>query len=53
MLAPQPTAPAPAQPPILVEAKARAKVLKKHRKHESRRVLYGICACLHAIGFSF
>ncbi|MBO2031256.1 hypothetical protein J4D99_07635 [Siccationidurans ginsengisoli] len=35
------------------EVKARAKAIKKWRKHESRRYFFSWCACLHALGFSF
>lgn len=43
----RPTGPTPA------EIKARAKAIKKYRKHENRRFFHGLCQCLHAIGFSF
>jgi len=39
--------------PILAAVKARAKTLKKMRKHENKRLFFGWCACLHALGFSF
>ena len=39
--------------PTLAEVKARAKAIKKARKHEGRRFFYGLCSCLHALGFSF
>ena len=39
--------------PIAAAVKARAKALKKHRKHENRRFFFGLCSCLHALGFSF
>lgn len=45
--------PQPAISPTLDEIKARAKAIKKHRKHEGRRIFHGLCWCLHAIGFSF
>jgi hypothetical protein len=49
-----PAAPATAsQHPTLAEIKARAKAIKKHRKHEGRCFFYGICSSLHALGFSF
>ena len=43
----RPTGPTPA------EIKARAKAMKKYRKHEGRCFFHGLCQCLHAIGFSF
>jgi hypothetical protein len=39
--------------PIVAAAKARVKALKKIRKHESRRLFFSWCSCLHALGFSF
>ncbi|RZK22379.1 MAG: hypothetical protein EOO63_18340 [Hymenobacter sp.] len=39
--------------PILAAVKARAKTLKKMRKHENKRLFLGWCSCLHALGFSF
>lgn len=39
--------------PVLAAVKARAKLLKKWRKHEHRRLFFSWCACLHALGFSF
>ncbi|MFD1874981.1 hypothetical protein [Hymenobacter bucti] len=47
------SAPAAAPCPILAAAKARAKVLKKWRKQERLRFFSGVCASLHALGFSF
>ena len=52
MVAFAPSQPAPARP-TPAEVKARAKAIKKHRKHENRRFFHGLCQCLHAIGFSF
>jgi hypothetical protein len=43
----------PAVCPILAAAKARAKALKKWRKQERLRFFSGVCASLHALGFSF
>lgn len=45
--------PAAAPCPILAAAKARAKDLKKWRKQERLRFFSGVCASLHALGFSF
>ncbi|MGI4834421.1 MAG: hypothetical protein ACRYFK_13275 [Janthinobacterium lividum] len=39
--------------PTRADVKARAKAMRKHRKHENRRFFHGLCQCLHAIGFSF
>jgi hypothetical protein len=39
--------------PILAAVKERAKALKKIRKHENKRLFFGWCSCLHALGFSF
>ena len=39
--------------PILAAVKARTKALKKMRKHENKRLFFGWCSCLHALGFSF
>ncbi|WP_151088884.1 hypothetical protein [Hymenobacter baengnokdamensis] len=39
--------------PIVAAVKARAKALKKLRKHENKRFFFSWCACLHALGFSF
>jgi hypothetical protein len=39
--------------PIAAAVKARAKVLKKWRKHERMRLFIGWCAGCHALGFSF
>ncbi|RZL14706.1 MAG: hypothetical protein EOO62_04755 [Hymenobacter sp.] len=56
-VAPEMVTSKPVQPlaagPTLAEIKARAKAIKKHRKHEGRRFFHGLCQCLHAIGFSF
>ena len=52
----QPTAAAVAPAttrPTLAEVKARAKAIKKARKHERQRFHFSWCACLHALGFSF
>ena len=38
---------------ILADAKARAKALKKWRKHERTRLFISWCASWHALGFSF
>lgn len=46
------TSPAVASP-TRDEVKARAKAIKKARKHESRRFHFSLCASLHALGFSF
>jgi len=49
-----PTLPVPAGAhPTRAEIKARAKAIKKHRKREGRCFFYGLCASLHALGFSF
>jgi hypothetical protein len=39
--------------PIAAAVKARAKALKKWRKHERLRFFSSLCASLHALGFSF
>ena len=39
--------------PTRAEIKARAKAIKKLRKHEQRRYFFSWCSCLHALGFSF
>jgi hypothetical protein len=39
--------------PKLAALKARAKALKKGRKQERLRFFSGLCASLHALGFSF
>ncbi len=39
--------------PIAAVVKARAKALKKWRKHERLRLFMGWCASFHALGFSF
>ncbi|RYE89021.1 MAG: hypothetical protein EOO37_05765 [Cytophagaceae bacterium] len=39
--------------PIAAAVKARAKALKKWRKQERLRFFSGLCASLHALGFSF
>jgi len=39
--------------PIAAAVKARAKSLKKWRKHERLRFFSGLCSSLHALGFSF
>lgn len=39
--------------PTLAALKARAKALKKGRKQERLRFFSGLCASLHALGFSF
>jgi|GEM_PF-3436965 len=39
--------------PILAAVKDRAKALKKMRRHENKRLFFGWCSCLHALGFSF
>ncbi|HET9504349.1 MAG TPA: hypothetical protein VFO93_12475 [Hymenobacter sp.] len=39
--------------PIAAAVKARAKALKKWRKHERLRQFMGWCASFHALGFSF
>jgi len=39
--------------PIAAAVKARAKALKKWRKQERLRFFSGVCASLHALGFSF
>lgn len=39
--------------PDMLAVKARAKALKKIRKHENKRLFFGWCSCLHALGFSF
>ena len=39
--------------PKLAALKARAKALKKGRKQEQLRFFSGLCASLHALGFSF
>jgi hypothetical protein len=43
----------PATCPIAAAVKARAKALKKWRKHERLRFFSSLCASLHALGFSF
>lgn len=43
----------PVAHPTRAEIKARAKAIKKLRKHEQRRYFFGWCSCLHALGFSF
>jgi len=44
---------APVACPIAAAVKARAKALKKWRKQERLRFFSGLCASLHALGFSF
>lgn len=39
--------------PKLAAIKARAKALKKWRKHERLRFFFSWCAGCHALGFSF
>jgi len=39
--------------PVLAAVKARAKSLKKWRKHERTRLFISCCAGWHALGFSF
>lgn len=39
--------------PKLAAIKARAKALKKLRKHERVRFFFSWCASCHALGFSF
>ncbi|RZL04563.1 MAG: hypothetical protein EOO62_20975 [Hymenobacter sp.] len=39
--------------PKLAAIKAHAKALKKGRKQEQLRFFSGLCASLHALGFSF
>jgi len=39
--------------PGMLAAKAHTKALKKIRKHENKRLFFGWCSCLHALGFSF
>jgi mono/diheme cytochrome c family protein len=39
--------------PKLVAVKAKAKALKKWRKHERLRFFFSWCAGCHALGFSF
>ena len=45
--------PTPIVCPIAAAVKARAKALKKWRKHERLRFFSGLCSSLHALGFSF
>jgi len=45
--------PTPIACPIAAAVKARAKALKKWRKHERLRFFSGLCSSLHALGFSF
>lgn len=53
-LATDPSAATPAIAcPIAAAVKARAKSLKKWRKHERLRFFSSLCASLHALGFSF